>query len=400
MASRILVLDGDTNQALAVVRSLGRAGHRVVVASAWRRSLATWSRYCVGRVRIEGDTFAAYDRLLAWARAREVRVVIPLTERSCTLCSLARDSWEGAGIIVGCAPLETLRRAFDKRETLRQAEAAGVRVPVTISPGSLREAVAAGDRVGFPCVIKPRFSHAWTGAAFLPDLGCAYAANARELEQAVLSRRQGDRWPLVQAFVPGQGKGVFALCDRGRALAWFAHERLRDVRPSGSGSSVRRSVPLSPRLQLPAERLLAAMQWHGPAMVEFREAPGEEPVLMEVNGRFWNSLQLAISAGVDFPALWLSILLGEEPLHTPPPYAEGVTVRWLWGDVKRFLYVLAGPPAGFSQPYPTVWQGARELLGRQSAGSRLEIWQRTDPWPAIGEWVQGARELWRARSRR
>ena len=93
-------------------------------------------------------------------------------------------------------------------------------------------------------------------------------------------------------------------------------------------------------------------------------------------------------------------MLLDEPVATPPPYTEGVTVRWLWGDVKRFLYVLAGPPAGFSQPYPSVWQGARDLLGRQSAGSRLEVWQRTDPWPAVGEWVQGARELWRARSRR
>jgi predicted ATP-grasp superfamily ATP-dependent carboligase len=324
--------------------------------------------------------------------------VLPLTERSCTLCALSRDAWVQAGIIVGCAAVETLRRAFDKRETVRYAEEAGVQVPITIAPGSLREARAAGERVGFPCVIKPRFSHAWTGSGFLTDLGCAYASDAAELEEAVVSRRQGDRWPLVQQFVAGQGKGVFALCDRGRAIAWFAHERLRDVRPSGSGSSVRRSVPLSPRLQAPAERLLAAMQWQGPAMVEFREVAGEEPVLMEVNGRFWNSLQLAISAGVDFPALWLAVLLND-PINPPPPYAEGVTVRWLWGDVKRFLYVLAGPPAGFSQPYPTVWQGARDLLGRQSAGSRLEVWQRTDPWPAVGEWVQGARELWRARSR-
>jgi predicted ATP-grasp superfamily ATP-dependent carboligase len=324
--------------------------------------------------------------------------VFPLTERSCTLCALSRDAWERAGIIVGCAPLEILRRAFDKRETLRQAEAAGVRVPLTIAPASLTEARAAGAQVGFPCVIKPRFSHAWTGDRFLPDLGCAYAATATDLDRAVLSRRQDDRWPLVQAYVPGRGKGVFALCDRGRVLAWFAHERLRDVRPSGSGSSLRRSIPLPSRLRAPAERLLAAMEWHGPAMVEFREVEGEEPVLMEVNGRFWTSLQLAIEAGVDFPALWLSVLRGD-PIERPEPYAEGVTVRWLWGDVKRFLYVLAGPPHGYAQPYPSVWQGARDLLGR-SSGSRLEVWQRTDPWPAVGEWVQGARELWRARSTR
>src|SRR5262249_41899247 len=151
-----------------------------------------------------------------------------------------------------------------------------------------------------------------TGDRFLPDLGCAYAASAADLDRAVLSRRQGDRWPLIQSFVPGRGKGVFALCDHGRAIAWFAHERLRDVRPSGSGRSLRRSIPLAPGLRAPAERLLSAMAWHGPAMVEFREVEGEEPVLMEVNGRFWNSLQLAIEAGVDFPALWLAILQGDQ----------------------------------------------------------------------------------------
>jgi predicted ATP-grasp superfamily ATP-dependent carboligase len=436
MPTRILVLDGHTNQALAVVRSLGRAGHVVFVASAWLRCLASWSRHCAGSVRIEGDTLPAFDTLRAWARAHGVEVVLPLGERSCLLCALARDAWLHAGISVGCAPLEVLTRAFDKGETLHYADAAGVRAPITIAPASLEEARAAAARVGFPCVIKPRFSHAWTGDGFLPDLGCAYAASAADLDRAVLSRRQGgDLWPLVQAYVPGRGKGVFALCDHGRALAWFAHERLRDVRPSGSGSSLRRSIQLAPHLRAPAERLLAAMSWHGPAMVEFREpsssaeeaaadaaaaaaattaagaaaaavaaenagaaaAAAEEPWLMEVNGRFWSSLQLAIEAGVDFPALWLAVLRGED-VSAPPAYREGVTVRWLWGDVKRFLHVLAGPPRGFSQPYPSIWQGARELLGRQAYRSHLEIWQRTDPWPAVGEWVQGARELWHARS--
>jgi predicted ATP-grasp superfamily ATP-dependent carboligase len=110
-----------------------------------------------------------------------------------------------------------------------------------------------------------------------------------ELTAAVQARRQGAHWPIIQGFVPGQGKGVFALCDRGRAIAWFAHERLRDVRPSGS-SSLRRSAPLDPRLLAPAERLLNALKWHGPAMVEFgrRRAPAQldrsqRPVLGSCN---------------------------------------------------------------------------------------------------------------------
>src|SRR2546430_17029810 len=83
-----------------------------------------------------------------------------------------------------------------------------------------------------------------------------------------------------------RSKGVFALCDHGRVVTWFAHERLRDVQPSGSGSSLRRSTRTDPRLRGPAERLLAALQWHGPAMVEFRDDGGRCPWLIEI-GRAW-----------------------------------------------------------------------------------------------------------------
>jgi len=113
---------------------------------------------------------------------------------------------------------------------------------------------------------------------------------------------------------------------------------------------------------------------------------------MEVNGRFWGSLQLSIAAGRDFPRLWTDILTGK-PLPPVDGYREGVTLRWLWGDVKRLLYILAGRPAGYPGHYPSVAQGLRELFGRQPPGTRLEVWEARDPWPAVGEWVEGAREV-------
>jgi predicted ATP-grasp superfamily ATP-dependent carboligase len=396
----VLVLDGETTQALACVRSLGRAGHRVLVASLRRRPLAAWSRYCLESLRVSDETPAGFAKLRTWAARRGVRIVLPLTERACVLCNIERDAWEGSGITLGCAPQEMLARAFDKLRTLEAARACDVRTPPSISPHSMAAARAAPEELGFPCVVKARFSNAWDGTTFLPDLGPGYAADVAELEAAVAIRRQGSFWPVIQGFVPGQGKGVFALFEHGRAVAWFAHERLRDVRPSGSGSSLRRSAPLDPRLRAPAERLLTALHWHGPAMVEFRDDGTHAPCLIEVNGRFWGSLQLAIASGADFPHWWVESLSGR-PVEQPKSYAPGVTVRWLWGDVKRFLYILAGAPTGYPGRYPTIAQGMRELLGRQPPGTRFEAWQPDDRWPAIGEWFQGIGELlgqvWRRR---
>lgn len=391
-AERILVLDGRTNEALACVRSLGRAGYWVAVAGKGRWPLASWSRYCRASRRYPGETLAAFAPLRTWARRQGVQVVLPLTEATSLLCNAERAEWEARGIVVGCAPDAVLVRAFDKAETLRLAQACNVEIPTTRIPGSLAECHEAAAAVGYPCVVKPRFTSAWNGEGFLPDLGPTYADNDAELEAAVQSRRQGEYWPLIQAFVSGQGKGVFTVCDHGRPLAWFAHERLRDVRPSGSGSSLRRSVALDPRLQGRAERLLCQMEWHGPAMVEFRDDGSRGPWLMEVNGRFWGSLQLSIAAGRDFPRLWTDILTGK-PLEPPGTYREGVTLRWLWGDVKRLLYILAGRPAGYPGAYPSIRQGLRELFGRQPPGTRLEVWDARDPWPAVGEWVEGAREV-------
>lgn len=392
LREKVLVLDGQTNQALACVRSLGEAGCEVFVASDERFPLAGWSRHCRESYRLGGQTREAFARLREWALLRGVRFVLPLTERSCVLCNDERAEWERAGARVGCGPAEMLEAAFDKARTISHAEACGVSVPQTRAPESLDECLSAAESVGFPCVVKPRRSNARVGHRFVPTKAPVYVKGREELRDAVAACRQGDEWPLVQQLVAGRGKGVFALCDAGRVVARFAHERLRDTRPTGSGSSLRRSVAPDPRLVEPAERLLGEMRWHGPAMVEFKDDGELPPCLMEVNGRFWGSLQLGVDAGVNFPLLWLSILRGEE-VAPREAYADGVTLRWLWGDVKRFLFILRGAPRGYVGEYPTVSEGLRELFGRQPAGTILEAYRADDRWPAVGEWVQGTKEL-------
>lgn len=396
---RVLVLDGQTTQALACVRSLGRAGYSPLVASRHRWPLAGWSRWASGRRRIVAETGRALADLRGWAVAQDIAVVLPMTERSCLLLNLEREIWEAAGIRVGCAESPVLAQAFDKGRTLEAAQACGVAIPPTRFPTSQAEVIEAGRELGLPCVVKARFSEALVGTALLRGGGASYVSRPDELLPAVARNRQGPHWPILQGFVGGEGKGVSGLCDRGRPLALFAHERLRDVRPTGSGSTLRRSIPLDDRLREPVERLLAELQWHGPVMVEFRDDGDGPPCLMEVNGRFWGSVQLAISAGVDVPRMWLELLSGGASAP-PASYAHGVTLRWLWGDAKRLLTILQGPPPGYPGTYPTRGEGFRELFRRQPAGTRLETWDPRDPWPAAGEWVQGLGELMEQGSRR
>ena len=59
-----------------------------------------------------------------------------------------------------------------------------------------------------------------------------------------------------------------------------------------------------------SEKILGHVAWEGVAMVEFLVADDGTPYLMEVNTRFWGSLQLSIDAGVDFPYLLYQVFAG------------------------------------------------------------------------------------------
>lgn len=307
------------------------------------------------------------------------------------LLNAERARWEAAGITVGCAPAERLLAAFDKAATVGAAAACGVRAPRTVVPASREECALAAATVGFPCVVKSRLSYVWDGSRVRPKADLAFLTRPEDLDAVLAAHPPGEPWPIFQEVVRGRGCGVFGLCDDGRVVAWFAHEALRHVRPMATPSTLRRSAPLDPRLREPAERLLSHMRWHGPVMVEFLDGEGG-PWLMEVNGRFWNSLALAVAAGVDFPLLWVRLLTGE-PVTSGPAYREGVTVRWLWGDVKRALgaILVDGPPVMLR---PTAWRTVRDVFHRSPRGTRFEMWDPADPWPAVGEWVEAMREVW------
>ena len=73
--------------------------------------------------------------------------------------------------------------------------------------------------------------------------------------------------------------------------------------PSTGGYPVlTRSEPVDTRLAGYALALLRELQWEGIAQVDFLHDPKSGRVaLLEVNGRIWASIEVAILAGLDFP---------------------------------------------------------------------------------------------------
>src|SRR5215469_5897538 len=91
---RILVLDGNQNQAVASVRSLARAGHEVLVGETSRWSKAGWSRSCRGRFHYpdpQQDVGSFVRRIAEVAGQQSGTLVLPMTEATTLPLSARRD---------------------------------------------------------------------------------------------------------------------------------------------------------------------------------------------------------------------------------------------------------------------------------------------------------------------
>jgi predicted ATP-grasp superfamily ATP-dependent carboligase len=388
----VLVTDADQRAALAVVRSLGRAGHKVLVGGPRRRSLAGASRFCSVRIVLpdpltDPAKFAA--EVVSVVARDSVDVLIPITEGS-LLAILPLRSQLG-NCLVPFPDLETFQRACDKAEVLRIAAAEGIAVPAQIVIDAIGARLPP-ELPPFPLVLKPSRSVTTTDGTGQKH-GVVHAASRRELDEA-LAVMTPSAYPLIlQQRIVGPGIGIFLLIWDGKVRVVFAHRRLREKPPAGGVSVYRESVAADPALVERSSRLLARLNWRGVAMVEYKldDATGT-PYLMEINGRFWGSLQLAVDAGVDFPRLLHDVSTGGGP-SSPPYWKAGVRSRWWWGDVDHVLAMFRRSPATLALPpgHPGRWRTLIDFLIPRAA-NRNETLQFDDPKPFFVEtleWLQG-----------
>src|SRR5436189_2422633 len=120
------------------------------------------------------QVIAVYRSVTTQRGRQPVRVVLPQRERSCVLCNAEREQWEALGMALGCGPEAMLVGAFNKAQTLELAQACGLRIPPTRFPQSLVDCHTAAGAVGYPCILKPRFSDFWDGERFVADHGARY----------------------------------------------------------------------------------------------------------------------------------------------------------------------------------------------------------------------------------
>jgi predicted ATP-grasp superfamily ATP-dependent carboligase len=390
---RALVTDSDNRSALAATRSLGAAGYQVFVMGERAETIAAVSRFCHRFVPCPSphkDPEGFVAAVLKAVHEQQVGLLLPMTEVTTLLLTRARAQLP-SGCVLPFADEATLQRASDKTAMMELADSLGVPTPASVTLTSAADLDGA-RMLPYPVVVKPGRSRVRTPTGWL-STGVTYANDETALRRR-LAELPAETYPvMLQERIQGPGEGFFALYAHGRLVASFAHRRLREKPPSGGVSVLRESAEIAPDTLRHGTALLDALQWHGVAMVEFkRDAASGRPYLMEINARFWGSLQLAIDAGVDFPLLLARIAAGETPAAVS--HKVGVRSRWLLGDLDVLIQVLTRPRAALNLPagFPSRGRYLLEFLRFWRQDQKDEIWRSDDRrpgWFELRKWLRG-----------
>ena len=368
---------------LAIVRSLGRAGLEVHLVQFESTPVTRSSRYVrqhydLGHPLRQRADFCS--QVLELVEQTQFDLVIPVSDTSLVPLmpfreQLARRTKFAAPTDAGFAATN------NKAATWRLALRCDVPVPPSVLVQQDADIQSALALDAYPLVLKPIQSV----TAERAKRNAVRLADSADAAQQWLPEMLAHGPVLVQGFFAGRGVGVSVLGDHGKLVAAFQHRRVHEP-PRGGASSYRQSVPLDPALLDGVRRMCEAMEWTGAAMFEFKQnEQSGQAVLIEINGRFWGSLPLAIYAGVDFPVLLYDLLVRGNAVETFD-YRVPVFARYLPQE-PYWLLANARAPAGRAD---VIKRDLRSTLGELSNlltfRETWDIESFTDPLPALRSW--------------
>ena len=314
-----------------------------MVAEASQRALAASSRFCQKFLQYP-DPRTCPDEFCHWIEVVAGRcagaVFLPMTDLTVPLVLRMRNELKGIRTVLPSSG--AYQAVTDKYRLFELASAAGVKAPRTTIVSRLNFSDLQAKGWSYPVVVKPRQSVMRLKSG-VQKRSVRYAMSWNDVLQIAKETLLDDTDELlVQEYIRGRGAGVFALYEKGNARFFFAHQRLRETPPSGGVSVLCESVPLPEEGVTAIRSILDPLQWNGVAMMEFKIDDTGHLWLIEVNARFWGSLQLAVDCNADFPWYAYQIAVGISP-SVESQYVVGEQLRWWLGDLGNLYTRLRSP---------------------------------------------------------
>ena len=336
----VLVTDGENRSSLAVTRSLGSAGHIIYVSSKNKQSISGVSKFCRKSFRTsdpENRIDQYIQEIIDLTDKESIDIIIPTSESTIYALNTVRNNIT-ANCLIACPESAKFDSISNKFELFKKAEKCGVPIPKTIFIENKNDLCAKIHQVtNYPVVIKPGKSKFRKGNGYISS-SVKYAGSEAEILEIYRETEVLNYPSMIQEKIKGPGTGLFTIFDKDKHLVLFSHQRLREKPPSGGVSVVCKSIDIDEEMVEASQKMLSSVNWPGVAMVEFKKDIRDgKSKLMEINGRFWGSLQLAISSGVNFPRLLIDYLYSKPFPSNFNEYAKNMKMKWFLGTLDHLF---------------------------------------------------------------
>lgn len=323
---------------VGVVRSLGDAGIRSIVASEYQRSPTFWSRHCAEKCVLPsmGEEPEKALQVLLEVGSKLSSPIPMLTGRESDARLVSRFRKELARYFrLKLAPTELCEALGDKGLFSELARKYDLAIPRTWNPKNDRDLTQMLEDLQFPCILKPNAQTSWGTPEIFALVGRwrkAFRIDTREEFDQIYPRlRAIDPLFIVQEYISGGDDALFSLHayaqKQGTVSGYFLGRKIRTNPIHFGRGSYARSWHDSEIAKVGIEAL-ERIQYVGAAGMNLKRDPiSGRTFILEINPRFslWN--HLAARSGVNLALANYNDLMD---LPLPPLHQDVRERRWLY----------------------------------------------------------------------
>jgi len=330
----VLLTDGHYKHTYAIIRALVAKELSVGILFHKKLSLSFFSKYVTKRFFISTDIykdeFLYLQEIINVLKDNDIKVLLPVGNITSNVVSKNKDEIERY-TNVPVVDYNKMYIAQNKRETFNFAEKIGFPIPTTYNINSIEELNDISKILSYPAVLK-KVNPQESGVIYCNDsseLKTRYTEYTKQLDE------EADL-PIIQEYIKGVGVGFYGLFNKGKCEAYFMHKRIHEYPITGGASTLAKSS-YNNQLKHFGIKILSSLKWHGVAMVEFKKSSAGNYYLMEINPKFWGSLELSYTAGLNFP--YLTYLLATGKSVPKSDYKRNTYFRWTFPhDLMRMRF--------------------------------------------------------------
>jgi predicted ATP-grasp superfamily ATP-dependent carboligase len=337
MNKRVLLLDGQTIQSLAIAKSLKKSNYDVVLFCDTKTSYGYRTKYADAKVicpSIVANPVEFKSFLIEYLKENTIDAVIPMNDFSASFLSSNKSALlEFTKFII--PDITIFNSGYDKNQLMKICEKYNFPHPKSVDLNTI-DLETAAEKVGFPSLIKPNITTGGRGITLVnskEDFFDKYESIKNEHGSCHLQQfiQEGGKQFKVQLFID----------EEGGLLASTVIDKIRFY-PEKGGSSCCNKTIIDESLVKLCYSVLKTINWVGFADFDLIQDPKTgESKIMEINPRVPACIKSSIVSGIDFATIIANKTLGlklENYSYTPNKYLRyfGLDLLWFLFSQNRF----------------------------------------------------------------